>query len=147
MTPGNNNAALTILNNVTVTGYSTGIVVNEHTDGDHIMVGSNINGLEFPTAHHASRLGRVGAFRNTCNVTVTGKHGFSIAQLDIERAGPGQTNRGNVWQATASDLNDPRNLGIGDINYWVVEGNVGAVEDFIRNGGATIRARRIGSAP
>jgi hypothetical protein len=147
VTPANNNAALTILNNVTVTGYSTGIVVNEHTDGDHIMVGSNINGLEFPTAHHASRLGRVCAFRNTCHVSVTGKHGFSIAQLDIEKAGPRQTNPGNAWQATASDINDPKNLGIADINYWVVEGNVGAVEKFTINGGATIRARRIGSAP
>ena len=146
VTPANNNAALTILNNVTVTGYHTGIVVNEHTDGDHIMVAGNLHGLEFPTAHHASRLGRVGAFRNTYNVTVTGRHAFSIAQLDIEKAGPGQTHPGNAWQATASDLNDPKNLGTADLNYWVVLGNVGAVEDFTRNGGANIRARRIGSA-
>lgn len=147
VTPANNNAALTILHNVAVTGYSTGIVVNEHTDGNHIMVGSNINGLEFPTAHHASRLGRVCAFRNTYHVTVTGKQGFSIQQLDIEKAGPKQTNPGNAWQSTVHDLNDPKNLGVGDINYWVVVGNVGAVEDFTRNGGATIRTRRIGSAP
>jgi len=31
-------------------------------------------------------------------------------------------------------------------NYWVVEGNVGAVEKFSQRGGASIRARRIGSA-
>ena len=37
--------------------------------------------------------------------------------------------------------------GIADINYWVVEGNVGAVEKFTRNGGASIQARRIGSGP
>ncbi|MCX7006118.1 MAG: glycosyl hydrolase family 28-related protein [Kiritimatiellaeota bacterium] len=147
VTPANNNAALTILNNVTVTGYHTGIVANEHTDGDHIVVAGNINGLEFPAAHHASRFGRVGAFRNTYHVTVTGKHGFSIAQLDIEKAGPRQTNPGNAWQTTASDLNDPKNLGTADINYWVVEGNVGATEKFTVNGGATIRTRRIGSAP
>ncbi len=147
VTPANNNAALTILSNVAVTGYHTGIVVNEHTDGEHIMVGSNIHGLEFPAAHHASRLGRVEAFRNTYHVTVTGKQGFSIAQLDIEKAGPGQTNPDNAWQATASDLDDPKNLGTGDINYWVVEGNVGAVEGFTRNGGANVRARRIGSTP
>lgn len=146
VTPANNNAALTILKNVTVTGYHTGIVANEHTDGDHIMVGSNIHGLEFPAAHHASRLGRVCAFRNTYHVTVTGKHGFSIAQLDIEKAGPGQTNPSNAWQATVSDLNDPKNLGIADINYWVVIGNVGATDEFTRTGGTNIRARRIGSA-
>jgi len=40
-----------------------------------------------------------------------------------------------------------KNLGTADINYWVVEGNVGATEKFTRNGGAGIRARRIGSNP
>ena len=146
ITPANNNAALTILNNVVVTGYHTGIVANEHTDADHVVVAGNINGLELPAAHHASRFGRVGAFRNAHHVTVTGKHGFSIEQLDIEKAGPGQTDAGNVWQATIADLHDPDNLGVGDINYWVVVGNVGATDSFARNGGGTIRARRIGSS-
>jgi len=147
ITPANNNAALTILSNVVVTGYHTGIVANEHTDADHVVVAGNINGLEFPAAHHASRFGRVGAFGNTHHVTITGKHGFSIEQLDIERAGPGQTDAGNAWQATIVDLHDPDNLGVGDINYWVVVGNVGATDSFTRNGGGTIVARRIGSSP
>jgi len=147
VTPACNNGALTILRNVFVTGYHTGIVVNEHTDGDSINLGSNINGLEFVFAHHASRFGRVCAQRCTHAIAVTGKHGFSIEQLDIEIAGPGQTDNNNKWQARAYDINDPDNLGSADISYWVVEGNVGAVEKFTRNGGASIRARRIGSAP
>ena len=147
VTPACNNAGLTILRNVAVTGYHTGIVVNEHTDGDNIILGSNINGLEFAFAHHASRFGRVCAQRCTHAIAVTGKHGFSIEQLDIEIAGPGQTDNHNKWQATTSDINDPGNLGVADIKYWVVEGNVGAVEKFTRNGGASIQARRIGSAP
>lgn len=147
ITPACNNAALTILRNVIVTGYHTGIFVNEHTDGDNINLASNIHGLEFAFAHHASRFGRVGAQRCTHAVTVTGKHGFCIDQLDMEIAGPGQTDRNNAWQATAYNINDPQNLGIADINYWVVEGNVGAVEKFTRNGGAFIRARRIGAGP
>jgi hypothetical protein len=147
ITPSCNNAALTILRNVAVTGYHTGIVVNEHTDGDNIILGSNINGLEFVFAAHASRFGRVCAQRCTHAIAVTGKHGFSIEQLDIEIAGPGQTDINNKWQATAYDINDPDNLGNADIKYWVVEGNVGAVEKFIRNGGVSIQARRIGSAP
>jgi hypothetical protein len=146
-TPACNNGALTILRNVMVTGYHTGILVNEHTDGDNINLGSNINGLEFVTNHHASRFGRVCAQRCTHAIAVTGKHGFSIEQLDIEIAGPGQTDDHNKWQATAYDINDPNSLGSGDINYWVVEGAVGAVEKFTRNGGSGIRARRIGSAP
>lgn len=147
VTPANNNAALTILRNVVVTGYHTGIVVHEHTDGEHIVVASNIHGLEFATAHHASRFGRVGTYRNTHHVTVTGRCGFSIEQLNIETSGPGQTDANNAWQATVDDLNDASNLGTGDINYWVVVGNVGAVNQFNRKGGAGIRTRRIGSAP
>jgi hypothetical protein len=146
-TPACNNGALTILRNVIVTGYHTGILVNEHTDGDNINLGSNINGLEFMFNHHASRFGRVCAQRCTHAIAVTGRHGFSIEQLDIEIAGPGQTDDKNKWQANAYDINDPGNLGSGDINYWVVEGGVGAVEKFTRNGGAGIRVRRIGSAP
>ena len=67
--------------------------------------------------------------------------------MNIETSGPGQTEPNNAWQATAQDLNDPNNLGTGDINYWVVVGNVGAVDQFKRDGGTGIRARRIGSAP
>ncbi len=147
VTPLNNNAALTILRNVAVTGYHTGIVVYEHTDGDNINLGSNINGLEFATANHASRLGRVCAQRCTYAISVTGVHGFSIQQLDIEQAGLGQTDANNAWQATISDVNDPHNRGVGDINYWVVIGNVGARDVFTMTGGAQVRARRIGSAP
>jgi hypothetical protein len=145
ITPACNNAALTILRNVVVTGYHTGIQVNEHTDGDNIVVASNINGLEFVFAHHASRFGRVGTYRNTHHITVSGRHGFSIEQMNTEQPGPGQTDAQNAWQALVSNINDPKNLGVADINYWVVEGNVGAVEKFIRNGGASIQARRTGS--
>jgi hypothetical protein len=55
--------------------------------------------------------------------------------------------RGKVNIAIAIvDINDPKNLCIGDINYWVVLGGKGAVDKFVKNGGASIRARRIGPA-
>lgn len=146
ITPACNNGALTILRDVVVTGYHTGILVNEHTDADNINLASNVNGLEFAFAHHASRFGRVGAQRCTNAVSVTGKHGFSIEQLDMEIAGAGQTDENNKWQATEYNVNDPENLGIADINYWVVLGGKGAVDTFTRNGGELIRARRIGSS-
>ena len=146
MTPACDNAALTVLRNVVVTGYDTGILVNEHTDGDTINLASNINGLTFARAHHASRFGRVCAQRCTNAVTVKGKHGFCIEQLDIEIAGRTQTNAKNQWQATAYNINDPENLGLADINYWVVLGASGAVDQFVKNGGVGIHARRIGSA-
>ncbi len=145
VTPACNNAALTILRNVIVTGFHTGILVNEHTDGDNIVVASNIHGLEFVFAHHASRFARVGAYRNTHHISISGRHGFSIGQLNTEQPGPGQTTPDNAWQTLVYDINDPESLGMADINYWVVEGNVGAIDAFSCNGGASIRARRIGS--
>lgn len=147
VTPANNNGALTVLRNVLVSGYDTGILVREHTDADHIVVASNIHGIKFSFAHHASRFGRIGTYRNTHHVTVAGKHGFSIGQMNTEQPGAGQTNTHNAWQTLLSDLNDPNNLGTGDINYWVVIGGVGAVDTFTKNGGSGIRARRIGSLP
>ena len=87
ITPACSNGALTILRNVVVTGYHTGILVNEHTDGDNINLGSNFNGLEFAFAHHASRFGRVCSQRCTHHVTVSGKHGFSIEQMNTEMPG------------------------------------------------------------
>ena len=146
ITPACNNAALTILRQVVVTGYHTGIVINEHTDADNLVVGSNHRGLEFAQAHHASRLGRVGAYRNTCHVAVTGACGFSIAQLNTEFPGKGQTDERNAWQTLVCDIEDPRNLASADINFWAVQGGLGAVPTFIVQGGANIRARRLGSA-
>ena len=146
ITPACNNAALTILRQVVVTGYHTGIVINEHTDADNLVVGSNLRGLEFAQAHHASRLGRVGAYRNTCHVAVTGACGFSIAQLNTEFPGQGQTDERNAWQTLVCDIEDPRNLANADIDFWAVQGGLGAVPTFIVQGGAHIRARRLGSA-
>ena len=147
ITPACNNAAWTVLRNVVVTGYHNGIVVNEHTDADNIVVASNINGLRFGQAQHASRLARVGTYRNTHHILVNGAHGFSIAQMNTERPGPNQTHAGNHWQTLVADVHDPRNLGIGEITYWVVIGNVGARDEFVKDGGANIRTRRIGSGP
>lgn len=147
ITPAINNAASTVLRNVVVTGYHSGIKVNEHTDGDNIVVASTINGLEFVKAAHASRFARVGAYRNTHHVTVSGRHGFSISQLNTEQPGVGQTDAANVWQTLVSDVHDPENLGVADIDYWVVIGNDGARDTFVKNGGTFIRARRIGSDP
>jgi len=145
ITPACNNGAWTVLRNVVVTGYHNGIIVNEHTDADSIVVASNINGLRFDQAHHASRFARVGTYRNTHHILVNGAHGFSIAQMNTEYPGAGQTHAENVWQTLVADVHDPGNLGVGEITYWVVLGGKGAEDHFIKNGGAGIRARRIGS--
>ena len=147
ITPHVGNGAYTMLRNVVVSGYFNGIICNEHTDGDGIGLDCNVNGLSFSMADHASRFGRVCAQRNTYDVTVTGAHGFAIQQLDVEHAGPGQETPENEWQKTIADINDPKNLGVGDVTYWVVEGAVGPVTTFNKTGGIHVADRRIGAAP
>jgi hypothetical protein len=146
-TPACNNAALTILQNVLVTGYQTGIVVEEHTNADNINVAACGTGLEFATAHHASRFGRVCACQCVHVIGFSGKHAFAIDQLNVEYAGKGQAEGKDEWKRTTWMVYDPDNLGVGDLTHWVVEGNVGAVETFPCKGGTGVRARRIGAAP
>ena len=117
-----------------------------NTGGYNVVVASNMHGLNFAFAHHASRFGRVGTYRNANHITVSGRHGFLIEQMNTEFPGPGQTDGNNAWQTLVSDIHDPQNLGVADLNYWCVKGNVGAVEEFTKNGGANIRTRRIGSS-
>eukprot|EP01043_Picozoa_sp_COSAG02_P052468 COSAG02_NODE_5658_length_4148_cov_2.339837_3_plen_413_part_01 len=147
ITPADNNGAYTMLRNVVVTGYDSGIICNEHTDGDGLVVSENINGLSFSSANHASRFARVGAYRNTYNIAVKGRHAFAIQELAVETVGPGQTQPENVWQKTLADVNDPANQSYADISYWVVEGNVGPVSTWTVVGAANVQARRLGSAP
>ena len=59
--------------------------------------------------------------------------------MNTEQPGLGQTDAGNAWQSLISDINDPENLGVGDINYWVVLGGTGSVDQFVKNGGASIQ--------
>eukprot|EP01043_Picozoa_sp_COSAG02_P015700 COSAG02_NODE_676_length_18610_cov_44.695532_4_plen_129_part_00 len=44
-----------------------------------------------------------------------------------------------------TDVLDPLNLGHGDINIWVVEGDIGAVSVFRKVGGRNIQVRQIGA--
>lgn len=68
------------------------------------------------------------------NATLLAGRAFS-AQSIFKQPGEGQTNAENDWQTLVSDINDPQNLCVGDINYWVVLGGKGAVDQFVKIGG------------
>lgn len=145
LTPTLDNAALTELKNVSVSGYRYGISVNEHTNGDQIIVSGCMNGLWFRKANHASYFARVCLQRNTNQVVVEDTHVFEIAQLNMEYAGSGQTDANNVWQSTAFELSDPGNKGIGNIRYANVKGGLGPVSTFRFNGGANVIVKKVGN--
>lgn len=148
LTPKINNAALTELDNVLVAGYDFGIRVNEHTAGNNITVASCIRGLYFETANHASRFGRVGAYRCTHAIEVGGAHYFEIDQLNLEHPGAGQTTGTTAWQEVTSDIKDPSNVGLGRVKYQNILGGTGIdVSGFIMDGGANISVQPTGGMP
>ncbi|WP_294276607.1 hypothetical protein [uncultured Chryseobacterium sp.] len=145
VTPKNSNGALTMLENIAISGFKHGIKVFEHTNGNSLQIQSCKNALSFYDADHASYFSRCCLQRNTNQVSVFGNHVFEIAQLNMEYAGNGQTNSVNAWQSTQYEINDSDNLGIGNISYANVKGNLGKVNTMRINGASGILIKRIGS--
>jgi hypothetical protein len=151
VTPRNNNAALTTLRSISISGYHNLLEVNEHTDAEQIILGAGWHGLLFNEGHHASRFGRVLAFRVNTPVAFAGGHSFSIEQLDIEHTitaaeatNPADLSVGNGYQVTQEDFRDPSSQGRGHLNWHVVQGNVGRVDKFTVNGAKNVQFRQLG---
>lgn len=145
ITPKDSNGALTYLKNIAISGYMHGIKVFEHTNGDSIQLQSCKHALSIYQGNHASFFNRVCAQRNTNQVSIFGTQKFEINQMNMEYAGVGQTTPENAWQSTQYELNDPNNLGIGEIKYANVKGNLGSVNTFRMNGGSGVIVKRIGN--
>lgn len=151
VTPRNDNGALTMLRSINISGYFNLLEVNEHTNADQISLGAGWYGLLFNQGHHASRLGRVLAYRVNTPVAFAGGHSFSIEQLDIEHtitaaeaANPADLSVGNGYQVTQEDFRDVENGARGYVNWHVVQGNVGRVDKFTINGGQNVQFRQLG---
>jgi len=145
VTPKNSNGALTVLENIAISGFNHGIKVFEHTNGNSLQIQSCKNALSFYDADHASYFSRCCLQRNANQISVFGNHVFEIAQLNMEYAGNGQTTSANEWQSTHYEVNDPDNLGIANITYANVKGNLGTVNTMRINGGKGIMIKKIGS--
>ena len=145
ITPKNSNCARTLLQGMSISGFAHGIRVFEHTNGNDLQIQSCKNALTFETADHASYFARCCFQRNSKQINVVGQHVFEISQLNMEYAGVGQTTPENAWQSTQFELNDPNNLGIGNITYANVKGGLGKVSTFRINGGAGVIVKKIGS--
>jgi len=139
ITPHKNNGALISLRNISVSGYFNGIMVNEHTDGDILNITCCKNGLVFEEAFHASRIGRVGLYRNTYNATWNGVHVVHIEQFNLEHADGSEVGTPKQWQITIYDVVDTTLKARGEIAWTLVIGNVGISQNFLKNGGHLIK--------
>lgn len=143
ITPKIDNAALTSLKNISISGYYNGLVINEHTVGDNINIVSCINGYLFKRVNHSSYFNRIGAYRNRYNLTFEGVHDTIINILNIEHAANSQVTPSTEWQKTIYDLNDPATYARGRLVYHTVKGEVGEIGEFFVNGGSAIAFSRL----
>lgn len=148
ITPFQDNGALTILNNVIVTGYAVGISCYEHTSGENINIAECTKGLRFETAFHGSHFGRVCIQRCTYPIAIEGNPVyFNIDNLNIERAGDDTVTVDNDWQQTNSDIDDPNAYGKGNVKYKISEsGGSGGDREIIINNGQFIFCERLGTS-
>jgi hypothetical protein len=148
ITPATNNGAISILRNVVVGGYYNGIKAYEHTDGDNININACYHGVNFQATNHGSRFGRLCSQRCRNQITVSGSHYFTIEQLALEHlnTATGQADSNNLWQDTQYEINDPSNLGKGNLRYINIKGDVGYVSTFRKNGGTSVHCSEIGTA-
>lgn len=103
--PKLNNGALNVLRNVSVSGFDTGLAVEEHTFGDYVNVTACIKALAFQTAYHSSAFSRLQV--QDCTKILyadSGTHRTEIGELGIEYAAAG---RG--WQETTYAIDDASN--------------------------------------
>lgn len=144
-TPKVDNGAITILRNVSASGYFVGIEVNEHTYGEYINLTCNWYAMNFRQATHASSFSKINAQRNHRTLNFAGTHRVIITLLNIEYANPGsQVTPDNAWQVTDYVIYDPQNHARGKVlAYNCVLGGHGPVRDFPKAGGAYLKATYI----
>jgi len=84
-TPGLSNAASTTLNNVGVSGYYDGFLLEEHSSGDNLYAHSCKRGYVFGTAGHGMNFGRI--LEQNCEIGLhfAGSSRITIAHWGFER--------------------------------------------------------------
>jgi hypothetical protein len=138
-TPGNNNGALTFIENIRIVGYYNGIEVNEHSDIDQVHIAGCKNAFVFEFGHHASLMNRVTVSNCTNGMKFNGGHYVDVVQYDVEHS------ELSVWYTSVYDIDDASNYGKGRVNYHGVLAGTGKGEPFIKNGARNIIISRVGA--
>ena len=140
------NSAMTLLDNVLVSGFNYGISMGENADIRSLSIMECKKGIYFPSnfGYHSADIGRANVYRCTYPVYVNGTSYFHIGNLNIEKAGDTQYTEDNQWQETINELYDPQSKGYGFIRWNTVKGMVGNVRQFSVNGGNNIVVKWIG---
>lgn len=126
------NDADNTLHNVLTAGFSVGVDMYEHCNGDNLMVFGCLNGIRLNDSGHQHSFGRVLAQWNKWQIGVTGVYAnpsaptqaervsINISQLEIEL--DPDSNSGTRWYNNAGGIYDPNRRGSGRISFHQQQG-------------------------
>lgn len=134
--PISNNGAMSVLRNVVISGYATGIEANEHVDGDALFIYACLSGIKFvyPFGPHSCLFHRVEMGGVKYGFNVESDVVFKVIQYDAEHLdSANQAGLGKTWQITWADIYDPADVSFADIDYHDVHA-MNIDNDFIQVG-------------
>jgi len=124
-----------------IMGFYNGLRVGEGSIINDVGVWACKNGFVYEFSHGGSRIIR--ALSGWCPtvIDIRAQHHLIIDELDLERFASG-------WYAYVREVNDPTNVGRGELRYKIVLANVGWQPGaIIVNGAENMYIREIGEPP
>jgi hypothetical protein len=143
-TPAVNNWAWTMLKNILIQNYYTGITGNESINADGLWIGTCYTAVDFQAAFHTANFSRLLTAWNVRNIVISGTCDFSIANWEIEDY-PGGAYPSR-WFDNVYDIYEPSNTSSkASITYWRVQSGVGGAQTLTTSYTSTaIQANAIG---
>jgi hypothetical protein len=125
-----------------ILGFYNGIRVGEGALIQDLGVWSCRNGMVYDDSHGNSRIMRVIIGWCPTSIQINAEHPLIIDEYDCERW------TAAAWYTFVRDINDPTNVGRGELRYRTVIAGVGhSPGTFTVNGAANIYIREMGTAP
>lgn len=119
-----------------VSGYTHGVIANEHTKLDNYTAIGCYNGLTFDDANHASQIGMFSVEGCVNDILIRGNHAANIGVVSSEHFGAGYwyQHQNDIKIAAASGVTINKALKISVTHYHIVQANVGVnYGDFTTN--------------
>jgi hypothetical protein len=135
----NNSSFTNPINNLYIWNFYTGLRVGELVHIQNLGCLMCMYAMEIGFAYHAAVIEKIVDWWCANGIKMTESHTFQVEQYDVERGADGQ------WYSRVYDVDDGAHRAIADINWWTVKTVSGALNAFTINGGAHVKARRVGA--
>jgi len=124
---------MNVLQNISVGGFETGLLLGEHTSLDNVIARCCKYGYQFTNNNHTVRAGKLMSWWNINDLYFSALAHVKISQLQIERS------IGSKWYDNDYTILDASNYGHGEVSYNIVSGGSFDNSTFSKSGGANLQ--------